>query len=919
MLKLDSTNQGIMPFSTKKIFSRILYAIVLTVCIGLSNKAKGQQAVAPTKQATNINVLNGYTHLIISWTRGNGDYCAVFVKENATEGETAPVTDGTEYRGSSKFKEGQPEIGTGWYCVYSGTGNRVTVTGLKSGLQSSPRYAIQVVECNGLSTNQKYLTTTAPGNPISASTRRFYESFPIEFETVFDLTAKVILHKAESGLKRVVFVKAGGTDQATPVDNTSYYPHIFRYYNWGTQIGSTGWYCVHNSSDAELDIFTIAALTGNTNYTMQVVEYEGEKGHEKYKSSSELIHFKTLPTRPRTTYDVVPSSGVFDPIVDGMEIEFIDAIKLSPSIPLGFTFMFDGVPFTHIRASKYGYLTFNSFTNSASYSNSLDYSGVRPLIAPFWGNLLDSPGKASCTVSGKEGERVFTFEWLNYGWQNKTSTEKISPEISFQVKLYETTNKIEFIYRQEGAELPDKVPAAIGLAHHFNGNDHFVSLNNSGTNPEVVTKDFKAQITTRPATGQGYSFTPKKFAQTIEFQKLEAKTFGDAPFTLSANVDSELTVTYASSDPEVATVEGNVITITGAGSATITAYQAGNTQYEAATEVSQTLVVKKKNQFIDFDRLPEKSISNSPFVLSAEATSGLPVTYKSLNTSVATVNGNMVTIVGAGTAEITASQSGNNNFEAAEDVARFLYVVNKAAQTISFDAIEDKTLNDAPFVLTASSTSALPVSFETNSNRILIQGKVVTVVDAGSVTITAVQKGNSKYAAAEEKRTFCINPPQPKVTVDNTNPNSVRLVSVGLYAMQWLKDGKAIPGATDMSLTIIDPGTYTVVNKRDQCESNPSNKYILKSNGEVEIVTGVEVINDADVEVYPNPMINTLTIDVSSAKTNIISVYDVAGKKLQSQSGKGCVRIDVSSLKQANYLIQINNGNHIILRRVSKR
>ena len=53
---------------------------------------------------------------------------------------------------------------------------------------------------------------------------------------------------------------------------------------------------------------------------------------------------------------------------------------------------------------------------------------------------------------------------------------------------------------------------------------------------------------------------------------------------------------------------------------------------------------------------------------------GLPVSYSSSNLAVATVSGNVVTIVGVGTAIITAGQSGNANYLTAPSIAQTLTV-----------------------------------------------------------------------------------------------------------------------------------------------------------------------------------------------------------------------------------------------------
>ncbi|HNH59109.1 MAG TPA: MBG domain-containing protein [Cyclobacteriaceae bacterium] len=84
-----------------------------------------------------------------------------------------------------------------------------------------------------------------------------------------------------------------------------------------------------------------------------------------------------------------------------------------------------------------------------------------------------------------------------------------------------------------------------------------------------------------------------KCNQTITFNALSSKTYGDLSFNLTATASSGLPVTYTSSNSSVATVSGNTVTITGAGSTTITASQAGNVDFFAAPSVPQTLTVTK--------------------------------------------------------------------------------------------------------------------------------------------------------------------------------------------------------------------------------------------------------------------------------------------------------------------------------------
>ena len=153
-----------------------------------------------------------------------------------------------------------------------------------------------------------------------------------------------------------------------------------------------------------------------------------------------------------------------------------------------------------------------------------------------------------------------------------------------------------------------------------------------------------------------------KCDQNITFGSLANKTFGDANFNLNATANSGLEVNYVSSNTDVATISGNTVTIVGAGNTNITASQAGNAKYNAATDVVQNLVVNKANQSISFNALASKSYGDATFDLTATGgASGNPVTYASSNTAVVTISGNTVTIVGAGNTDITASQAGNAN------------------------------------------------------------------------------------------------------------------------------------------------------------------------------------------------------------------------------------------------------------------
>jgi len=88
------------------------------------------------------------------------------------------------------------------------------------------------------------------------------------------------------------------------------------------------------------------------------------------------------------------------------------------------------------------------------------------------------------------------------------------------------------------------------------------------------------------------NFEILKGNQNIIFGSLPIKYIGDAAFNLTATAGSGLTVTYTSSNTNVATVLGSLVTIMGEGTTTITASQAGDSNWNAASSVPQTLTVQ---------------------------------------------------------------------------------------------------------------------------------------------------------------------------------------------------------------------------------------------------------------------------------------------------------------------------------------
>ncbi len=203
-------------------------------------------------------------------------------------------------------------------------------------------------------------------------------------------------------------------------------------------------------------------------------------------------------------YTFAASTGTFTPLVGGTNVAAVQADDaVSTAIALPFTFNYGGVNYTSLIASSNGFLSFNPTSTNSAANNLSTNTTSRPLVAPLWDDLNGAgTGTASYLTTGAPGSQVFTFEWLNWKW-NWGATAAV---ISFQVKLYEGTNVVEFIYQQEAAAINGTGSASIGLAGSATG--VYLSLNNSTGTPVASNSVNTTNIATKPATGQIYTFTP---------------------------------------------------------------------------------------------------------------------------------------------------------------------------------------------------------------------------------------------------------------------------------------------------------------------------------------------------------------------------------------------------------------------------
>ncbi|WP_433852361.1 autotransporter domain-containing protein [Stenotrophomonas nitritireducens] len=181
--------------------------------------------------------------------------------------------------------------------------------------------------------------------------------------------------------------------------------------------------------------------------------------------------------------------------------------------------------------------------------------------------------------------------------------------------------------------------------------------------------DFSVQVTDANGfTGvQAYHFQVQAGAQVISAfvaTPAEPVYVQGGSFTLGANGGgSGNPVSFASSTPAVCTVSGATVTMLAAGTCGLTADQAGNAMYQAATQVRLDVNIAVGTPQLSWLGDLTRTQGEDAFELPVpHSSSPGAFSYASSNPAVATISGRTVTLVGEGTTVLMATQAATGNF-----------------------------------------------------------------------------------------------------------------------------------------------------------------------------------------------------------------------------------------------------------------
>jgi hypothetical protein len=199
-----------------------------------------------------------------------------------------------------------------------------------------------------------------------------------------------------------------------------------------------------------------------------------------------------------------------------------------------------------------------------------------------------------------------------------------------------------------------------------------------------------------------------------------------------------------------------------------------------------------------------KNFGDSAFTVTAPSVTGsVPgsFSYSSATTSVISVSGSTLTVVGAGSSVITATFTPNDTTNYNSETTTMTVTVGKAVPTFSTWSGVSKNFGDSAFTVTAPSvTGSVPGSFSYSSattSVISVSGSTLTVVGAGSSVITATFTPNDTTNYNSETTTMTV-----------TVGKAVLSITASSHTVAY---GDAIPTITPTYSGFVNGDTSSVV------------------------------------------------------------------------------------------------------------
>ena len=381
-----------------------------------------------------------------------------------------------------------------------------------------------------------------------------------------------------------------------------------------------------------------------------------------------------------------------------------------------------------------------------------------------------------------------------------------------------------------------------GVKSYVSSDDKVVTVDKNG----VVTIIGTGTATLTVSLAESANYTADQKEVTVAVGKIEHSlvvdkisyrvTYGDPAFKITAKAgDKESGIQFASDNKEVATVsKDGTVNIGNAGTAKITVSMDESRNYLAVSrEVTVTVVPKEISAKI----APNGGIYGEIIVPAVAALDGLvgkdnpeiTLTYTGRANDGTEVNGTKVPSL-AGIYTVTATIK-DKNYSLKTEGASAAFIVAKAYPALSVSAVKDKKYGEEAFKLEVSNKGDGVKSYASSDDKVVTVDKngVVTIVGAGTATLTVSLAETANYTADQKEVTITVRKIEHSLVVDKISykvtygdPAFKITAKAGdkESGIQFASDNKEVATVSkDGTVTIGNAGTAKITVSMDESQN----------------------------------------------------------------------------------------------------
>lgn len=272
-----------------------------------------------------------------------------------------------------------------------------------------------------------------------------------------------------------------------------------------------------------------------------------------------------------------------------------------------------------------------------------------------------------------------------------------------------------------------------------------------------LTAELKAGSLVCLNLGGELKWQSAKKMQSISYSAPKEVSITERSVKLSYSATSKLAVSIKNLSPAICAVSNKYLRSTSTpGFCILVLSQPGSNNFLAAKRV--TIHVKFIGSNVINFLLPETiSLNQGSLPLVAASTSGLPITFISKTEDVCSISEFTLTLNGAGTCTVGASQAGSISISPAVTVVRSMKVL-RVASTLEFSLPLALLLSQGTYPLTATSSANLTLTFSSLTPDICsVIGTTLSLLKAGICQVTVIQDATKVYAANSVTRSLDIS------------------------------------------------------------------------------------------------------------------------------------------------------------------